>query len=112
MNYPVARRDDLLISEEGLVYDARCSQVHSLSTTAREVWSACDGRSSLALLARIASKTAATPFDTDMVLYLLQDLAERGLLQDDALPTPSVSRNELVLRGMEAVHVRSTPAPR
>jgi len=112
MSYPKARSQDLLISDEGLVYDARCNQVHSLSTTAREVWLACDGRCNLALLARIASKTAATPFDVDMLLYLLQDLEERGLLQDAEFPTPAVPRNEHILRGMEAVFVTSTPAPR
>jgi hypothetical protein len=83
---PMRRETDILIEElptETLVYDTKRHKVHCLNKTAALLWRHCDGRTSLAKLAKILREEADLPESEELVGLALSDLANRRLLADD-----------------------------
>jgi hypothetical protein len=79
------RENDILIEEltdETLVYDTKAHKVHCLNQTSALVWRNCDGRTSIAKLAKMLHDGANLPESEEMVQCALSDLAKCHLLHD------------------------------
>jgi hypothetical protein len=100
---PKARREGIIVRElpdEVLIYDRHRDQAHCLNKTSGFVWQHCDGRTTIATIAGLLTRTAQTPVDESVILLALDQLAERHLLQEP-LTRPfgtKVSRRKLVLK--------------
>jgi len=97
-------RRDLLVrelSDEVVLYDKETSKAHCLNRTAAAVWKLCDGKSSVAEIARGLEQDLAVPRDEGLVWMALCQLNKSGLLQNE-IPPPIkrdvLSRRELVRR--------------
>lgn len=100
---PRARRKRLVIvrlENETLVYDLDAHRAHCLNATAHAVWRRCNGRRTIADIARAVPPAASGPVDSDVVLLALRQLREAGLLadSDDADLPAGPSRRELLAR--------------
>lgn len=84
---PLAKRPERLVSEalddELLLYDLDTHRLHSLNSTAREVWSRCDGATPIrALQAALAAELEIAPEQAEQMLWLaLEELDEADLLE-------------------------------
>ena len=119
---PKARRSQLVIKElasETLVYDESNHQAHCLNQTAAFVWKHCDGRRSIATLARLMEKEMNAGVSEQTVRFAIKQLDQSRLLE--ASPSGSswlsqTSRRELIRTlGVAAVAlpiVVSVVAPR
>jgi Coenzyme PQQ synthesis protein D (PqqD) len=95
--FPVARSQGLLVEEvdsEKVIFDEETKQAHCLAPLASVVFDHCDGRTSPAELARIASDELTEPISEEHVEQALAQLDDRGLLAT-ALPI-TISRREMV----------------
>jgi hypothetical protein len=102
---PRARSERLVIrrleEDETLVYDLQSHRAHCLNRTVDSVWHLCDGRRSVADIARALRPASPAPPDSDVVLFALGQLREADLLVDtvDEADLPSgPSRRELLVR--------------
>ena len=88
------------LHDEVLIYDLQRDKAHCLNKTAAFVWQHCDGRTRIATVARLLANKEQTPVDESVVLFALDQLAERYLLADPlSRPTGhKVSRRKLVLK--------------
>ena len=97
---PRKRRDGLLVHEvegETLVYDRERDRAHCLNPAASRVWDHCDGRRSVAEIARLIARETDAPFDRDAVWTALAQLRSRRLLEPAVeVEMPRISRRELV----------------
>ncbi|HEY6329238.1 MAG TPA: PqqD family protein, partial [Blastocatellia bacterium] len=82
-----------------LVYDLKRHKAHCLNRTAALVWEECDGRNTVADLARIIEAKLATPFTEEMVWVALDQL-DRARLLSARITKPEeisgMSRRELL----------------
>lgn len=84
MTLPLARKDGLLVravNEEMLVYDLERHKAHCLNRTAALVWGHCDGKATVADVARLVGKKIGTPPDEETIRNALSQLDRAGLLQ-------------------------------
>jgi hypothetical protein len=102
---PSARKDGLVVQElpdEVLVYDSERHKAHCLNPTAALVWKHCDGRRSVAEMARLLEKSLGTgAVSEDVVRFALNQLERDHLLEEKLMwPTGAkpISRRELVRR--------------
>ena len=101
---PEARRKGLVVqemSEEVLVYDRERNKAHCLNRTAALVWSHCDGKSSVAQLARAIAEETNEPIDEDLIWLGVEQLSKTHLLREPALipeQKPGLSRREVIRR--------------
>lgn len=81
---PLARTEDLIVEElqdEVLLYDRRSDKVHCLNSAAASVWRLCDGKRTIAEMAkRLPSEGLKSPTDEQVVLITLDRLSRLGLL--------------------------------
>jgi hypothetical protein len=85
---PEARSEGLVVQElsgEVLVYDRERHKAHCLNQTAALVWKHCDGRSSVAEMARAISGEVNSPVDEDLVWLGVEQLSKTNLLHERAL---------------------------
>ena len=101
---PKARIEQLVIKELGdetLVYDETNHEAHCLNRTAAFVWRHCDGRTSVAKIARLLTKEMNTPVSEQLVWFALSQL-EKAQLLGKHLVRPinvvQISRRELMRR--------------
>ena len=101
---PLARTGQLIVEElpgEVLVLDLDNNKAHCLNPTSALVWRCCDGRTTVAEVARRLSLELGAPAAEGVVWLALRQLGERRLL-DDAAVRPgrvrTVSRRELILK--------------
>lgn len=95
---PAARGDGLLIEELGdelVVYDDETKEAHALGPLAAAVFSAADGRRSVAELADRAAERLDRPVSADEVWEALVQLEEHHLLEP---PAGGMSRRAFVRR--------------
>jgi hypothetical protein len=98
---PTARKNDLVVKkldDEVLVYDLVTHKAHCLNQSAALVWEQCDGRKSVAEMARLLSSRSETPFTEEVVWLALNQLERFSLLEERIeLPrgTLPMSRREL-----------------
>jgi hypothetical protein len=95
--FPIARSADLLIEDvddEKVIYDEQTTQAHCLTPLASVVFDNCDGQSSPAELARVASESLGEPVSEDQVQMALAQLEERELLASP--PAIRISRRDMI----------------
>ena len=101
---PEARREGLVVQElsgEVLVYDRERNKAHCLNSTAARVWEYCDGKRSVAQIARAIEGEINAPVDEDVIWLGVEQLSKSHLLRGGAkLPQPKagVSRREVMRR--------------
>ena len=105
---PRARRDQLIVKEvrdDVLVYDVKNYKAHCLNNTAARVWRNCDGRRTVAEIARRLERDLESPVD-DRVVWLALDQLEKFNLLKSHTPKPKgmpqISRRALIRRGVTA----------
>jgi hypothetical protein len=83
---PEMRVQGLVIDElpdEVLVYDLDRHKAHCLNQTAALVWHCCDGKTSVAEIARRLKKQLDAPFNEELVWLALRQLDELHLLKEN-----------------------------
>jgi hypothetical protein len=101
---PEARRVGLVVQElsgEVLVYDRERNKAHCLNSTAARVWGYCDGKTSVAQIARAIEREINAPVDEDVIWLGVEQLSKTHLLQEGAkLPEhkSGLSRREVMRR--------------
>ncbi|MFN2516245.1 MAG: PqqD family protein [Pyrinomonadaceae bacterium] len=99
---PRARKDQLVIKElanETLVYDESSHEAHCLNQTAAVVWRNCDGRTSIARMARLLEKEMKGPVSDHVVWFALRQLEDSHLLEEPVvrpIKMAPMSRRELI----------------
>jgi len=101
---PEKRRDGLVIKEladEVLVYDLLTHKAHCLNKPAAEVFSRCDGKTSVAAIARSLREELGGPVEEAFVYLALERLSKANLLEE-RMSAPAgkqpLTRRELVKR--------------
>ena len=101
---PEARKEGLVVQElsgEVLVYDRERNKAHCLNSTAARVWEYCDGKTSVAQIARAIEGEINAPVDEDVIWLGVEQLSKIHLLQEHAkLPEhkSGLSRREVMKR--------------
>lgn len=101
---PEARRDGLVVQElsgEVLVYDLERNKAHCLNSTAALVWEHCDGKTSVAGIARAIEGRIKGPVEEDLIWLGVEQLSKSNLLRERAtLPNQKwgLSRREVMKR--------------
>ena len=101
---PEARKEGLVVQElsgEVLVYDRERNRAHCLNSTAARVWEYCDGKTSVAQIARAIEVEINAPVDEDVIWLGVEQLSKVHLLHEDAkLPEhkSGLSRREVMKR--------------
>src|SRR5262245_52886422 len=98
---PERRRDGLVVKElpeEVLVYDLERHRAHCLNPAAAAVFKSCDGRRTVADLARILRRETGAPADEAWVHLALDRLEKAHLLEERGAPRAgrAVSRRTLL----------------
>jgi hypothetical protein len=92
---PLARSNELITEEldgEVLVYDQASDHAHCLTPTAARVWRACDGYTTVEVLAN------KLDLDGDVVVRALEELETSGLLDTGPTPAQGSTRRELTAK--------------
>ena len=82
---PRARKNELVTREvagEMLVYDRHSDKAHCLNSTAALVWAHCNGKTTVAEMARLLSGEMKTPVADEVVWLALTQLEKSSLLQE------------------------------
>jgi len=98
---PQARRDGLLvqaIDDEVVVYDTERHKAHCLNRTAARVWEHCDGRTSVADVARRLARELQAPVDQAAVWLAVEQLKKAHLLTEASRSPAGLSRREVLKR--------------
>ncbi len=98
---PVARDEGLLVEQVGdetVVFDADTKEAHCLSALAAVIFAHCDGKTTVADLARLASERMNEPVETAQVMDALAQLEERDLMEPRAPSKIGVSRRTMLQR--------------
>jgi hypothetical protein len=97
-----ARKEGLLVhpvEDEVLVYDLLRHKAHCLNPAAAAVWKNCDGRKTIAELARTVGRELDVIFDEQIVWLALGQLDQARLLEERLAPRPGsqkISRREVM----------------
>ncbi|HJQ27098.1 MAG TPA: PqqD family protein [Blastocatellia bacterium] len=84
---PAAREEGLIIQEmadEVLVYDRERYKAHCLNKTAALVWRHCDGKTTVADIARLVGDELQLPVGEEVVWLGVEQLQKAHLLSDGA----------------------------
>ena len=105
--FPKARTRELVVQnlpDEVLVYDLESNKAHCLNKPASFIWSACDGKNSVADIALLASSEFGSGVSEDYVGFALDQLGENSLLEENNYIIPTEQRREWIKRvGMASV---------
>src|SRR5687767_11576714 len=85
MILPRARKDGLIvqpINKELLVYDLERHKAHCLNRSAALIWQRCDGKATVAGVARLVGNEIGTPLDEQTIRSALAQLDRVGLLRE------------------------------
>jgi hypothetical protein len=117
---PLARMDKLIVQElpdELLIYDLERHKAHCLNRASAIVWRHCDGKTTVAEMARLLERELATQVNTDVVWLALGQLRRFHLLEAETKPIEmwKVSRRDLVRKYLPAALalpvILSIPSP-
>jgi hypothetical protein len=117
---PLARTDQLIVRElpdELLVYDLDHHKAHCLNKASTLVWKHCDGKTTVAEVARLLERELATLVDDDVVWLALGQLRRFHLLEEESktILGMKVTRRDLVRKYLPAALalpvILSIPAP-
>ena len=97
---PIARKSGLVVQEvpdEVLVYDLESNKAHCLNQSAAMVWRSCDGKNSVAEIARLVEDQAGGKVTEDFVWLAIDQLSENNLLEKEvAISFNGRSRREAI----------------
>jgi hypothetical protein len=96
--HPKQRSNGLLVEElldETVVYDKARFRAHCLNRVAAHVWKQCNGRTSVAMLARRLRDDLGVAADETMVRLIVEQLEESHLLSGGAARTKRRSRRDV-----------------
>jgi hypothetical protein len=102
---PRGRKRQLItkkVAGELIIYDRESHQVHCLNSTAAFVWTHCDGRTTVATIARLLEDQTKFSVDDDIVLYALEQLNKSRLLKESCAsfaPRQTMSRRAVMRLG-------------
>ena len=91
-----------------VVYDMSTSQGHDLQPLAAFVWRSCDGRTLVSDIARLAKDEYGIESGEEAVLFILDQLREKRLLEeasDQPILYSSISRRDMVRKYLPAAMV-------
>lgn len=115
---PLARTEALVVKElqdEVLVYDLDRHKAHCLNQASAIVWKHCDGKTTVAEMARLLERELGTLVDDDVVWLALNQLRRFHLLEESKTVRMKVSRRDLVRKYLPAALILpvilSVPAP-
>lgn len=83
---PVARKQGLVVQEmpeEVLIYDLDTNKAHCLNDTAAFVWKSCDGKNSVADIAKMFASDKGKPIPEDLVWFAIEQLNDKKLLSSE-----------------------------
>lgn len=83
---PVARTQGLVVQEmpeEVLIYDLDTNKAHCLNDTAAFVWKSCDGKNSVADIAKMFASDKGKTVPEDLVWFAIEQLNDKKLLNDE-----------------------------
>lgn len=98
---PRARNQGLLVRDLGdevVVYDLESHRSHCLNRTAALVLRACDGQSTVGVIAAQVGRELRRPADEDLVRYTLRRLHDARLLDPDTEAAATLTRRQLARR--------------
>jgi len=101
---PKRRKHGLVIKklqDEVLVYDLDCNNAHCLNRSAAAVWERCDGRATVADIARAVEKKTGVSVGQEFVWLAIEALSRDHLLEervDWPAAVPRISRREAARR--------------
>jgi hypothetical protein len=99
---PTARRSQVVVSEMGdevVLYDITEDKVHSLNPTAAFIWKQCDGRRTVADIARSLERQFQAGDSEEMVWSALDQLQRQNLLAERVVKpskSPGLSRRRML----------------
>jgi hypothetical protein len=116
---PLARTDQLVVRElpdEMLVYDLDRHKAHCLNKASAIVWKHCDGKMTVAEVARLLERELATLVEDDVVWLALRQLRRFHLLEESkTVLGMKVTRRDLVRKYLPAAlilpMILSIPSP-
>ena len=100
----VPKRKDAIVRELGdefVIYDRESDKAHCLNRTAADVWQLCDGKRTVADIARLLQKNSEAAAAEQAVSVTLRKLERAGLLQGRmplSVKSSVLSRREVVRR--------------
>jgi hypothetical protein len=71
------------LSDEFLLYDEATNKAHCLNESAADIWHLCDGKRTVADIARVLEKESKSRVDEQMLWVALMKFENAGLLQND-----------------------------
>lgn len=78
------------LGEEVLIYDLEKNEAHCLNSSAAEVWSLCDGERTTAEIAKLMKADLAGEAGEALVWSALEQLRDRGLLEERSAEEPAL----------------------
>jgi hypothetical protein len=104
---PIARTKQLLVEELGeevIIYDRERDIIYCLNSLAARVWYCCDGRNTIADIAKILDEDLDLPVNepensVDLVLRSLQELEDFHLIDEyisQPIEQPAISRRRMI----------------
>ncbi len=108
LHVPAARQDDMVFDgflDEVLFYDLQRNRAHCLNRSAALVWQNCDGRTTVAELARVLASELEIPANEAMVWMALNRLSKARLLKAPVIPpgTPPTYSRRAVMQALGSV---------
>jgi hypothetical protein len=110
---PRARTRNLIVQElpdELMIYDADDKKVSCLNRTAAFVWRRCDGKRTVAQLARELGEELGAPVDEGVVWYALRRLDTERLLEE-SIEAPPAARRITRRQAVRALGIAALAAP-
>ncbi|MFS8086714.1 MAG: PqqD family protein [Acidobacteriota bacterium] len=101
---PKARKSLLITREvagELLVYDRKTDRAHCLNPTAALIWAHCDGKTTIAKMARLLQDEMKVPVGDEVICFALEQLGKSDLLDTPclwAMQTEPMSRRGVIMR--------------
>jgi hypothetical protein len=85
------------VGSETVVFNESTGKVVCLNRIAASVWELCDGKTSIATIAQLASEQLDAPVTEDLVNFALRELQKQKLLEEQKLIlSPVLTRRSLV----------------
>ena len=101
---PALKRKDTIVRQVGdefLVYDPKTNKAHCLNRVAAEVWMLCDGKTTVAEIARKVGEPAESSVDEAVIELALSRLQKAGLIEQDSSGSePAIPSRRVALRKM------------
>jgi hypothetical protein len=94
MTYPKSRQSNIVVQEmenEALIYDLTINKAFCLNSTSAQVYHLCDGKHSIADIAKLLSRQMNEPITEDLIWLALDQLKRDNLLKK-ANSLKSISR--------------------